>query len=97
MSTPAPLPTDPGAFWGTAEEFAFSSAGEAPSASPLLARLGSFPFWRGHESFLESMEAVCKAASAAGMDVFLGQRAGAAWDPAAARAPRRLLRMPTQR
>ena len=91
----APLPADPGAFWGTAEEFAFSSAGEAPSASPLLARLGSFPFWRGHESFLESMEAVCKAAAAAGMDVFLGQ--GARKDAAAERATRRLLRMPAQR
>jgi uncharacterized Zn finger protein len=94
-STPAPLPSDPDAFWGAAEEFAFSSAGEAPSASPLLARLGSFPFWRGHESFLESMEAVYKGASAAGMDVFLGQ--GARWDAAADRAPRRLLRMPAQR
>jgi uncharacterized Zn finger protein len=94
-SMPAPLPDDPGAFWGTTEEFAFSSAGEAPSASPLLARLGSFPFWRGHESFLESMEAVSRAASASGMDVFLGQ--GARQDAAAERKPRRLLRMPAQR
>jgi len=93
--TPAPLPSDPGAFWGAAEEFTFSSAGDAPSASPLLARLGSFPFWRGHESFLESMEAVYKAAGGAGMDVFLGQ--GARRDAAAERAPRRLLRMPPQR
>jgi uncharacterized Zn finger protein len=94
-SAPAPLPSDPDAFWGTAEEFAFSSAGEAPPASPLLARLGSFPFWRGHEGFLDSMEAVCKAASAAGMDVFLGQ--GARRDAATERTPRRLLRMPAQR
>ena len=94
-SRPAPLPSDPDAFWSTTEEFAFSSAGEAPSVSPLLARLGSFPFWRGHESFLESMEAVYKAASAAGMDVFLGQ--GARQDAAAERTPRRLLRMPAQR
>jgi uncharacterized Zn finger protein len=92
---PVPLPAEPDAFWGTTEEFAFSSAGDAPSASPLLARLGSFPFWRGHESFLESMEAVYRGASAAGMDVFLGQ--GARWDAAADRRPRRLLRMPAQR
>ena len=94
-SAPVPLPSDPGAFWGTSVEFTFSSAGEAPPVSPLLARLGSFPFWRGHESFLESMEAFCKAASPAGMDVFLGQ--GARRDAAAERAPRRLLRMPAQR
>jgi len=94
-STAAPLPSDPDAFWGTTEEFAFSKAGEAPSASPLLARLGSFPFWRGHETFVGSMEAVYKAASAAGMDVFLGQ--GARLDAAAERKPRRLLRMPAQR
>ncbi|MGD0726693.1 MAG: SWIM zinc finger family protein [Spirochaetia bacterium] len=93
---PAPLPSDPDAFWGTAEEFAFSGAGEAPFSPPLLARLGSFPFWRGRESFLESMEAVYRGASPVGMDVFLGQRAGAAWDPAAERKPRRLLRMQTQ-
>ncbi len=96
-SAPTPLPTDPETFWGAVEEFTFSSAGDAPSASPLLARLGSFPFWRGHESFLESMETMIRSASAAGMDVFLGQRAGTAGDPAAARAPRRLLRMPAQR
>jgi uncharacterized Zn finger protein len=93
---PAPLPSDPEAFWGTTEDFTFSSAGETPSASPLLARLGSFPFWRGHESFLESMEAVYQGASPAGMDVFLGQRAGARGDAAAERTPRRLLRMQTQ-
>lgn len=93
----APLPSDPDAFWGTTEDFAFSSAGEAPSSPPLLARLGSFPFWRGGESFLESMEAVYRGASPVGMDVFLGQRAGAVWDTAAARTPRRLLRMQNQR
>ena len=96
-ATPArtPLPSDPDAYWGTTEELAFSSAGEAPSVSPLLARLGSFPFWRGHESFRESMESVYQGASPAGMDVFLGQ--GARWDAAAERKPRRLLRMPAQR
>ena len=92
---PAPLPSDPEAFWGTTEELAFSSAGEAPSNSPLLARLGSFPFWRGQESFLESMEAMYKGASVAGMDVFLGQSARG--DAPADRKPRRLLRMRTQR
>jgi uncharacterized Zn finger protein len=94
---PAPLPAHPDVFWGTNEEFAFSRADEAPSASPLLARLGSFPFWRGQESFLESMEAVYQVASPAGMDVFLGQRGDALGDAAAERAPRRLLRMPAQR
>ena len=91
----APLPPDPEAFWGAPEEFAFASAGEAPVASALLARIGSFPFWRGHESFLESMEAVFTEASPAGMDVFLGQ--GGRRDAVAEHAPRRLLRMPAQR
>ena len=96
-AAPVPLPSDPGAFWGTVEEFEFSGAGEAPSAPLLLGRLGSFPFWRGSESFLESMEAIYQAASPAGMDVFLAQGAGARWEEPAERNPRRLLRMRTQR
>jgi uncharacterized Zn finger protein len=93
-AAPTLLPSDPEAFWGTGEVFAFSSAGETPSVPPLLGRLGSFPFWRGSESFMDSMEEIYGAASTAGLDVFMGQGSNARWEEAAERKPRRLLRMP---
>jgi hypothetical protein len=34
-------------------------------------RLGSFPFWRGEEKFLDAMESIYGNASAVGLRVFL--------------------------
>ena len=42
----------------------------APAALPK--RLGSFPFWRGEERFLEAIEPIYVQASPLGMNVFLG-------------------------
>jgi uncharacterized Zn finger protein len=43
-------------------------------AAALPKRLGSFPFWRGQERFMETMESIYERSSQRGMDVFLGTR-----------------------
>jgi hypothetical protein len=37
-------------------------------------RLGSFPFWRGGERFLDALESVYRQASQQGLAAFLGER-----------------------
>ncbi len=96
-TTAARLPEDPAEFWGRDESFAFPDAGDSPPSPPLLARLGSFPFWRGAGTFQSEMEEIYGEASPAGMDVFLGEPAGARWEQsrsARMRTPRRLMKMP---
>jgi len=99
--TPPPaasrLSPNPAEFWGTDEQFAFPEAGDSPPSPPLLARLGNFPFWRGTRTFQNEIEGIYREASPEGMDVFLGEPAGARWEEsrsARARTPRRLMRMP---
>ncbi len=43
-----------------------------PAALPK--RLGSFPFWRGEERFLDVMESIYSRASVVGLKVFLGEQ-----------------------
>ena len=43
-----------------------------PAALPK--RLGSFPFWRGEEKFLDAMESIYERASTVGLRVFLGEQ-----------------------
>lgn len=43
-----------------------------PAALPK--RLGSFPFWRGEEKFLDVMESIYERASTVGLRVFLGEQ-----------------------
>ena len=60
-----PLPTNPDAFW-RADDSAVFEAGEVERptlTAPLLRRLGAFPFWRGHEDFLEAISAIYQAAT----------------------------------
>jgi len=45
-----------------------------PIAAALPKRLGSFPFWRGEEKFLDVMESIYTRASAIGLRVFLGEK-----------------------
>lgn len=98
ISAAARLPEDPAGFWGAEEEFAFPEAEESPPSPPLFGRLGSFPFWRGTETFHAGLEWIYREASPEGMDVFLGEPAAAKWWQqslsARTRTPRRLLRMP---
>jgi uncharacterized Zn finger protein len=44
----------------------------SPAALPK--KLGSFPFWRGRERFLDAMETIYSKASPVGLNVFLGER-----------------------
>ncbi len=73
---PEPLTPDPTAFWAGGEPpddlFGEVTVPAAPAA--LVKRLGSFPFWRGEEKFIEAMESIYAAASPGGMDAFLGER-----------------------
>jgi uncharacterized Zn finger protein len=46
-----------------------------PTVSAVLPkRLGSFPFWRGKERFLDAMEWIYRQASPLGLNVFLGEK-----------------------
>ena len=76
-SPPQPLPVDPAEFWGQGnveQEEDVHGAARIPTVSAALPkRLGSFPFWRGKESFLPALEEVYRRASPAGLDVFLGE------------------------
>jgi uncharacterized Zn finger protein len=73
---PEPLPTDPGAFW---------NGGQLPNdpggmvniprvSAALPRRLGNFPFWRGSDHFLATLEKIYAEAAPAGLDALLGER-----------------------
>lgn len=70
------LSADPGLFWGRA--LPEDEPGEEVRIPGLCAalpkQLGSFPFWRGQESFLPTLEALYRRASPSGLAVFLGER-----------------------
>ncbi|MCE2497566.1 MAG: SWIM zinc finger family protein [Nitrosopumilaceae archaeon] len=44
-----------------------------PIPAPLVKQLGSFPFWRGEQNFIESMERIYGEASKRGVKMFLGE------------------------
>jgi len=44
-----------------------------PIPAALPKRLGSFPFWRGEERFLDTMESIYAKASPVGLSTFLGE------------------------
>lgn len=73
--TPESLPQDPDSFWGGADtkdqESLYMPHMPAISAA-LPKRLGSFPFWRGKNSFIPAMEEMYENASPIGRDIFLG-------------------------
>jgi uncharacterized Zn finger protein len=75
-SPSVPLSHQPGFFWGR-DDARGDFLGEVripPVSAALLRRLGSFPFWRGEETFADAMEGVYREAASLGMDVFLGER-----------------------
>ena len=71
------LEADPSGFWGTVRDK--SSARDVGNAiipsipAALVKQLGSFPFWRGNDNFLASMEEIYENASKMGTRVFLGE------------------------
>jgi uncharacterized Zn finger protein len=71
-----PLSADLTPYWAgeTLPDDLFGEVRIPPMAAALPKRLGSFPFWRGQERFMETMESIYERSSQRGMDVFLGTR-----------------------
>jgi uncharacterized Zn finger protein len=75
-AAPEPLPADPQAFWSAGELPAdlFGDVTRPPVAAALPRRLGSLPFWRGSENFLDALQPVYRDASQRGQEVFSSER-----------------------
>lgn len=73
---PEPLVAEASDFWGSSglPDDLFGEIRVPPAPAALVKRLGSFPFWRGEERFLEAIEPVYVQASPRGLDIFLGTR-----------------------
>ncbi len=73
---PEPLVAEASDFWGGSNlpDDLFGEVRVPPASAALVKRLGSFPFWRGEERFLEAIEPVYVQASPRGLDIFLGAR-----------------------
>lgn len=69
-----PLVSDGTAFWtnGHLPDDFFGDVQALPVHAALPRRLGSFPFWRGAERFLDALEPVYRGASERGLSAFLG-------------------------
>jgi uncharacterized Zn finger protein len=72
---PEPLTTESTTFWqgGELSDEIFGKVEIAPVNAALPKRLGNFPYWRGKERFLESIEPIYDRASSQGLNVFLGE------------------------
>ena len=68
-----PLASDVSAFWdgSSLPDDLFAEVRIPPVAAALPKRLGSFPFWRGEQRFLDAIEPIYIQASPRGMDLFL--------------------------
>jgi uncharacterized Zn finger protein len=64
---PEPLPASAESFWngGALPENLLGVANLAPSGAALPRRLGKFPFWRGRENFLDTLDVIYRAAAEA--------------------------------
>jgi uncharacterized Zn finger protein len=80
---PEPLRPDAGAFWAggelPADPFGEVTVPGTPAA--LVRQLGRFPFWRGAESLVESIDPLYAQASSLGLDIFLGSAERPAREP----------------
>jgi uncharacterized Zn finger protein len=70
------LTSDISKFWNgeAISDDIFGEVRIPPIAAALPKRLGSFPFWRGEERFLDAMESIYSRASVVGLKVFLGEQ-----------------------
>jgi len=77
VASPQPLSADLDDFWkgGDLPEGVLGDAQPPPVSAALVRRLGRFPFWRGREPLLDAIVPVYEAASALGVEMFLGQTA----------------------
>jgi uncharacterized Zn finger protein len=71
-----PLPAEARAYWSAGElpDDLFGEVRVPPASAALPRRLGSFPFWRGGERFLDALESVYRQASQQGLAAFFGER-----------------------
>jgi uncharacterized Zn finger protein len=67
---------DHASFWegGNLPEDFLGEVRVPPFPAALPKRLGSFPFWRGKERFLDAMEAIYATASIIGLNVVIGEK-----------------------
>ncbi|MGH7230624.1 MAG: SWIM zinc finger family protein [Nitrospiraceae bacterium] len=72
---PEPLLPDIAAFWGEhlADEDFLGATHIPPVPASLPKRLGPFPFWRGEDRFLDTLERIYASASPLGLRVVLGE------------------------
>jgi uncharacterized Zn finger protein len=72
---PEPLAPDVAGFWegGDLPGDLYGDVRLPPVPATLPKRLGSFPFWRGEERFLEAMQSIYAQAAPHGLDLFLGE------------------------
>jgi uncharacterized Zn finger protein len=70
------LTSDISKFWNgeAISDDIFGEVRIPPIAAALPKRLGSFPFWRGEERFLDAMESIYAKASPVGLNIFLGEQ-----------------------
>jgi uncharacterized Zn finger protein len=70
------LTSDISKFWNgeTISDDIFGEVRIPPMPAALPKRLGSFPFWRAEERFLDAMESIYEKASTVGLKVFLGEQ-----------------------
>jgi uncharacterized Zn finger protein len=71
-----PLTADAASFWNGAalpEDF-YGEVNLPPVTAALPRRLGSFPFWRGEQPFIEAVEQAYAQSSPRGFEVFIAQR-----------------------
>jgi len=70
------LTSDVSKFWNgeAISDDIFGEVRIPPIAAALPKRLGSFPFWRGEERFLDVMESIYERASTVGLNIFLGEQ-----------------------
>ncbi len=68
-----PLALDVSAFWdgSSLPDDVFAEVRIPPVTAALPKRLGSFPFWRGEQRFLDAIDPIYIQASPRGMDLFL--------------------------
>jgi uncharacterized Zn finger protein len=71
-----PLPADPAQFWAVARLPAdfYGPVQLPPVAAAWPKRLGGFPFWRGEQPFLETLEPTYRPAAQRGLDAVAGGR-----------------------
>jgi uncharacterized Zn finger protein len=69
------LTSDISKFWNgeTISDDIFGEVRIPPMPAALPKRLGSFPFWRAEERFLDAMESIYAKASSIGLKIFLGE------------------------